>query len=341
MRRVVLISCCLLCAMPTLAANPKPKPKPKAPVVKTQTKQSTKQPTRVVKGTTQLDGQNAQLGLTYTIGKSDTVNVTVNSIEYSVGPVYLDNTTYVAEADKKLMVVHLTIQNPSSADLYAHGGMLDVTAVDSKNGNWEQEEIWAIEETSATLGQNMKPGQKLNARLVISVPAGDDIPKLMFVATDRTVLRYNLAGKVKPLPVMFANPKDSKKFTPYERYQGVVGKEFYPTKLFAVRVDSAEMKPGTEEEGAKYLVTATFVNHRKADEQLFGSQFTCGIKDSDGGEWQFDGDLWALNADRIVEPTLKPGQQVTVRIPFTPTEGTTPVSLSIDDGTTRPIDWKL
>ncbi len=339
MRRVLLISCCMLCAMPILAAKPKPKPtpKPKTPVVKTQTKQ----PTRVVKGTTQLDGQNAQLGLTYTINKSVPVNITVNSIEYSVGPVYFETTTYVAEAAKKLMVVHLTIQNPNAADLYAHGAMLEVTAVDSKNGNWEQEEFWAIEETSATLGQNLKPGQKLNARLVISVPATDDIPKLMFVADDRTALRYNLSGKVKPLAAQFADPKDPKKMTPYDRFPGVMGKDFYPTKQFAVRVDSAEMKPGTEEQGAKYLVTATFMNHRKADEQLFGAIFNCNIADSDGGQWSYDGELWSVNADRYVEPTLKPGQQVTVRIPFTPTEGTTPVSLSIDDGATRPIDWKL
>ncbi|MHB1462887.1 MAG: hypothetical protein ACYC1M_16475 [Armatimonadota bacterium] len=337
MRRTLLISLCLLCALPMLAAAPKSKPKPKTPVVKTQTKQ----PARVVKGTTQLDGQNAQFGLTYTIGKSEPVNVTVNSIEYAIGPVYLDHLTYVAEVAKKLMVVHLTIQNPNAADFYAHGGILDVTAVDSKNGNWEQVDRWVIEETSTTLDQILKPGQKLNVKLLISVPASDEIPKLMFVASDRTALRYNLAGKVKPLSAPFADSKDPKGYTPYESISAKIGGDFIPMQTFAIRLDSTSMKPATEEEGAKYMVTVTLTNQTKAEEKLYGSMLTCTLIDTDGGEWNYDGSCWAVNADRQIEPSVKPGQQVTVRLPFTPAEGATAAMLSITDGATRPINWKL
>lgn len=337
MRRFLLISACLLCVIPALAAKPKPKPKPKALVVKTQTNQST----RIVKGTTQLDGENAQLGLTYTINKNEPINITVNSIEYTLGPVYLDTLTYVAEVAKKLMVVHLTIQNPNSTDLYAHGGLLEVTAVDSKNGNWEHVDRWVIEETSTILDQVMKPGQKLNVRLLISVPASDDIPKLMFVSSDRSALRYNLTGKVQPLPALYADPKDPKKNTPYERFPSVMGKELFPMKNFSIHLDSVAMKPATEDSEARYVATVTLLNHTKTEEQLFGSLFTCVLTDSEGADWSYDGKMWPSNSERELQVIVKPGQQITARIPFTPNEGATPVSLRIDDGTTRPIFWKL
>lgn len=101
------------------------------------------------------------------------------------------------------------------------------------------------------------------------------------------------------------------------------------------------MKPATEEEGAKYFVTATLTNITKAEEKLYGSLLTCTLIDTDGGEWGYDGTFWAVGADRYIEPSVKPGQQVTVRLPFTPAEGATAATLSIDDGATRPINWNL
>lgn len=339
MRRILLISACLLCVMPTLAAKPKAKPKAKAPTVKTKTQVAP--PVRVVKGTTQLAGDNAQFGVTYTLGASNPINVSVSSIEYTLGPVIFAETTYTAEAGKKLMLVHFSLQNPNSTDWFVGANQLTVTAVDSKNGNSEQILHWAIEETSDNADMQLKPGQRVNLKLLISVPDSDDIPKLMFICDDRTVLRYNTAGKVKALPARVADPKDPKGYTPYDVIPSKIGGEFIPMRSFAIRVDKVGLNPETAENGPKYVVTATLLNQTKADEILYGAMFTCTLNDTDGGQLNYDTVLWAASADRNLETTVKAGQQITVRLPFTPNEGGTVATLTIDDGLSRPVSWKL
>lgn len=50
-------------------------------------------PKRVVLGTTQSKGtDNCKIGLTYTLDKSNPINVTINSVEYSVDPIAIGNT---------------------------------------------------------------------------------------------------------------------------------------------------------------------------------------------------------------------------------------------------------
>jgi len=57
-------------------AKPKAKAKPKAIP-------------HIVQGTTQLSGENAQLGTMYTLGKTEPFNITLKSAEYSVEPILI------------------------------------------------------------------------------------------------------------------------------------------------------------------------------------------------------------------------------------------------------------
>ncbi len=342
MRSFLVVSACLLCVVPTMAAKPKAKTSAKSSTAKTTVKSTKTKPTNIVKGTTQLPGENAQFGVTYTINSSDKpYNFTVKSMEYTIGPVYLDQETYVAEPGKRLLVVHFTLQNPNKNDLYGNSSQIDITAVDAKNGNWEAVNRWAIEETSQTLDQDLKPGQKVNLRLVVSVPASESINKIMIIPTDRKVLRYNLTGKIKQLEAQYADPKYPNLSVPYERFQAVMGKDVFPMQKFSVRVDSCQMAAATDETDARYVVTATFTNHTKSEEALDGSQFAASVIDTDGSEWSYDGILWAQNSQRGFNGNIKPGQQVTVRLPFVPVEGATPASFMIDDNASRPITVKL
>ncbi|SMB78247.1 hypothetical protein [Deinococcus hopiensis] len=69
----------------------------------------------VVQGTKQLDGQNARLGQTFTLGKQSPLNFTLNSAEYSTDRVVIGSEIYYAKADEKLLVLRDTVQNPQKS----------------------------------------------------------------------------------------------------------------------------------------------------------------------------------------------------------------------------------
>ena len=84
----------------------------KSATVKPATKPKANPNSPVLLGTTQLPGDFGQLGTTYTVGKSDPVNFTLKSAEYSITPLMVGNSIWVPKADQKLLVLHYTIHNP-------------------------------------------------------------------------------------------------------------------------------------------------------------------------------------------------------------------------------------
>ncbi|BDP44033.1 hypothetical protein DAETH_40020 (plasmid) [Deinococcus aetherius] len=71
----------------------------------------------VVQGTTQLDGQQAKPGQTFTLGKASPVNFTLQSAAYTTTRVLLGSTVLVPKVDEKLLVLRFTAHNPKKQDL--------------------------------------------------------------------------------------------------------------------------------------------------------------------------------------------------------------------------------
>ena len=91
--------------------------------------------TQVVQGTTQLRGDTAQFGTTFTVGKQHPINFTLRSAEFTVERVNHGVRHVAPAADEKLLVLHFTLHNPRQQDYpLAPGalqGMPTFTAVDA------------------------------------------------------------------------------------------------------------------------------------------------------------------------------------------------------------------
>ncbi|MFD1734091.1 hypothetical protein ACFSC4_27090 [Deinococcus malanensis] len=137
-----------------------------------------KQPAKpVVLGTTQLDGQNARLGQTFTVGKQQPINITLLSAAYSTSRVMLGTQMVVPKPNEKLLVLRFTAHNPTKSDTSLYG--LRFTAVDAKDVNHVSESAFVRAGTSEEFRASLKPAQKVEVVSVVRVPASGVVPKLI------------------------------------------------------------------------------------------------------------------------------------------------------------------
>jgi len=208
--------------------------------------------TPMVKGITQLAGDNARFGQTFTLNEATPVNVTLRGAEYAVTGLRFGDTTVFPKLEEKLLVVHYTLQNPNANELTINWATLRFTAVDAENMNYEYVEYVGEEQTKEKIGMALKPGQKIDVYTAIVVPASKAIPKLMVLPPTGKVLRYDLnldENTVKGLPAPYGDPKD-------------------PTGAVAVSDIPAEMgKPGIY---GRYRITLKSAEYSIAG-QVFGN----------------------------------------------------------------------
>jgi len=177
------------------AQTAKPKPKP------TQE--------RIVKGTTQMAGDNGKLNVAYTIGKTDSVNITVTNVRYSVVREIVGKDVIAPAKDEKLLVIDFIAHNPNPTALSFSGAMLKFTGVDQESVNRLYTGNFTRAKTGEVFYADLKPAQKVELRTIIVVPAAGTVPKLILEhRTGGPVLRYDLKPCLKPLDPMFADPKD-------------------------------------------------------------------------------------------------------------------------------------
>ena len=139
MTLVVSILVCGTAAMSGAAVKKKiVKPAPKKPVAA---------PTAP---TVQLAGDNGLFGNVFKIKKEGTLFFRLKSAEYTTEQVVMGDTLYVPTSEEKLLVLHLTIQNPSKSEQFVRWDSLNFTAVDSMNNNHEGNSDWGDDDA---LGQ--------------------------------------------------------------------------------------------------------------------------------------------------------------------------------------------
>ena len=161
----------------------------------------------IVLGTTQLPGDFGKMGTTYTIGKSEPVNFTLKSADYSITPWMVGGSVSVPKANQKLLILHYTIQNPLPKEQSYSGNRVRFTTVDAQDENQEMISSIAREGTTENLTISLKPAQKIDVTAAIMVSADGVVPKLIVEREQGApVIRYDLRGKVTPLPPSIAPP---------------------------------------------------------------------------------------------------------------------------------------
>ncbi|GAB4456657.1 MAG: hypothetical protein OHK0029_15020 [Armatimonadaceae bacterium] len=197
-------------------------------------------------GTSQLAGTDAKIGTIYSL-KGGTYlpsfNFTLLEAAYSVERVNIGNDSYYPQGDEKLLVLKYQLQNPQKKDIripvYALTRRL-FQAVAEDNQTYDAVKTdkagvldGAYDPLKPLSHENLllKPSQKSPIFLsVIRVPAKGVVPKLIVqsgrVGTNEEVLRYDLRGKVKPLPAPYGDPADSNGADVRDPVPGEIGKEY-------------------------------------------------------------------------------------------------------------------
>jgi len=313
-RTLALVLITALMAATTALAATKPKAKPKPPAKKPAPKVAP----HYVKGTTQLAGEWAVFGTTYTLGKSDPWNITMKSAEYTIEPILIGERIYIPNADQKLLVLHYNMHNPQKGEALLRFDTLAMTAVDAKDQNWEYIRELGAEKTKERVQVELKPAQKLDVYTAVLVPAAGVMPKLIVKSYDETVLRYDLRGKVKGMSAPFADPNDNSGATALQSIPAQVGTS-YPLGNFDLKLESASFsdKPVGDqelEEGARNLVLICSAKNRSKDKSLLRfDTFNCKLTDADGVEVEWNQNMYSASRDATIQTDVEPGQEIRFR----------------------------
>lgn len=345
--RSALLLCALLplgltvSAEAAAAKKPAAKPAPKKPA------SAKPAAPRVVLGTTQLAGDNGQIGVTYTLGKDEPLNFTLNAAEFSVEPVRIGENAYTPAAAEKLLVLRYTVQNPNKFETSYLWESLTFTAVDEGNTNRPYIQDVGKGGTEQTLNISLKPAQKVDAYAVIVVPAKGTVPKLMVEReTGAPVLRYDLRGKIKGLAAPFADSEDKSGATAPPEVAAEPGR-FYPMREVAVKLVSTGYSAGpihdTEaEEGQRFFVATYAIRNQAATEVTYDfSTITPRLETSDGEKVEYNNYLLKEKRDEDARGTLKPGEEATVRVYFPLPSEAAAATLALQEGESRVYRFKV
>lgn len=302
-------------------------------------------PKRVVQGTKQWSGENADLNKTYTIGKESPINFSLNSAEYSVMPLGFggeDPFTLTAKSNEKLLLVHFTLHNPRPQETRVLWATVHFTAVDDKNANHEDCEVIGTEKDKTKLWMDLKPGQKVDCYSAVVIPADCRVAKLIVTGDkpEEGVLRfYKEKLNIKPLEARYADPQDSTRARALEQVPAQTG-TYLPLKVMLVRIDSVAYSSDQLDdeselpEDSRYLVCTITVKNSTPEAQSFGWGELDGSKVVTDQDEEVDTFLFLLQkSNRKAEyADLKPGQEKTVRVAFIIPSGSNAKTLVLRQG---------
>ncbi|MCL5104232.1 MAG: hypothetical protein M1133_08970 [Armatimonadetes bacterium] len=285
-------------------------------------------------GTTQLKGEYADFGSTYTLGKYYPWNITLVSAEYSVDRLKIGDRRYIPNANEKLLVLHYKVHNPRPEQQLMRFDTLHFTVVDSKDNNLKSISEIGSEKNQDRIESQIKPAQKMGLYTAVVVPASGEMPKLMIESYDKLVLRYDLRGKVKGLPAPYADPADKTGATALEKVPAQMG-AYYPLDNFDLKLDSAtyttdKLGNGELEEGNRHLVLNFTAKNCEAMPWLMRfDTFVAKLADVDGAEVEWNGDMLQASRNKALEQRIEPGQEMRFRFFYSIPSDLQPKTLTI------------
>ncbi len=241
-----------------------------------------------------MPGGLGLLGQTYKLSKEGTpMNFTVLSASYAVDTYNVDaNRSQNVDAGHKLLVIHYSIENPNTEDLYVSTWQL-FQAVDTKDTTTDDSGEARRAQDKTSLSMTLKPGQAIDDIVTyIVIPADSFIPKLILkyapVGTDYKVIRYMMGTKnnmIKPLPAPFADPSDKSGSLALPQISATVGTT-YTTGLCDMSVDSISLAPGpfgttAADDGKQFLVAKITATNKAWAKFYFNGNYKIALKTED------------------------------------------------------------
>jgi len=340
-QRTVALSLCVIAGLagPTYsAAKPKPGTKPASKPAAPQKAPPANPP---IKGANQMAGGEGKLGVTYTVGKESPLNFTLNSAEYTVERVNIEDSTHDAKAEEKLLVLNCTIHNPNKYETGFDWATFRFTVVDAENVNHDYVQQVGDSGSRKSLNIQLKPAQKIDVYTVIKVPAKGVIPKLIVQHhSGGDVLRYDLRGQVKALAAPFADPTDKNGATARTEVTAEAG-TFYPMLGFDVKLVKTEYSAGPlgeweAEEGQRFFIaTLTIKNAASSEAHYDFGNFAPTLVASDDEKVEWNSVLLKTARNEAASGDLKPGAEYTARIFFSLPKDVTAKTLTFSEPESR------
>jgi len=278
-----------------------------------------------VKGTAQLPGDIGQVGVTYTLNGGETYNLTIRSIYFVDSRLVLHGATFYPDGDKKFLVVDYTVQNPNSnGELGVRWDRFKLTAVDATNQNYDQSGESENTTTHGDLDISLKPGQKVECRQYLVVPADRQVPKLMLDYSGPKVMRFDLHGVAKVVEPLLHDPADPTGALALATINPAKLGVTYPCGQFDITVESltlstAALAGNAPDDGKQYLIATVRVkNAMTKDDVDFnnGNGFTAFVMDSDGDKIDRAGDYLKASSDDTADTSIPTGIEKRFRIYF-------------------------
>ncbi|HEY3330468.1 MAG TPA: DUF4352 domain-containing protein [Capsulimonadaceae bacterium] len=319
----------VLCFASPQSHSAPPKPKTKVPTA------SSVGTNHATIGTTQLSGENAQFGVTYTLGKLRPMNITLRSAEYSVEPLLIGKRLFIADAAHKLLILHMTYHNPIHADQSVRWDTYRYTVVDAADQNHLGLVDLGAESDKSVVQLQMKPAQKMDVYGALLVPAEGEMPKLILQASDGLVLRYDLRGKVKGLAAVYADPADKTGATALATIAAPSGSSV-PVGAFLAKVNKAQYVAekrigtvGVDKTSRLCTVEVTIKNGDTRNQSFRWDTLRPKLVDTAKIEIGRAMDALFADRDRSFSAPIEPGQEVVVRYLFKVPNDTTPKTLTL------------
>lgn len=289
------------------------------------------------KGTEQVPGAVGVIGKPYTLhGTGSPLNFTLLGAAYQAEPVRLGENLYFPAAGEKLLVLRYLIQNPQKTDHKVFWSAFDFLAVDSTDTSCEAIKAATQVETGGPLGIVLKPGQKVEALRALRVAAAGEVPKLIVQRHSPPVLRYDLRGKVTPLPAPYADPADETGATLRDEVPATL-KTPYATGVFTTSVEqltsSGEALAGVKpKDGSLTIVTIKVTNVTLEQQPLNWSAFTPRLLLAADEEGKYAKVLIHAERDeKLTSARLLPGKTMQARWCFDCPAGATPQTLIVQE----------
>ncbi len=243
---------------------------------------------KATKGTVQMAGDNGKLNTTYTIGKEDSVNITVTSIRFSVSREIVGDNVISSNKDEKLLVIDFTAHNPNKTPLLFDGGALKFTGVDQESVNRPYTGYFTRAKTNEVFRTQLLPAQKVELRTVIIVPAVGTVPKLILEhRRGGPVLRIDTRPYLKPLDAVYADPEDETGMTALGTVKAL-NDVYYPITNMDIKLDTQELikhgtrfGPNTLSDGKVYAFVKFTLKGMSPQAVL--TRFDAEFVDEDGG----------------------------------------------------------
>ena len=272
-----------------------------------------------------LPGAWSEFGQAYRLGETDSLVFSLERAEYEASRLRIGNDLVSPKLGEKFLVAHFQVTNQRRQPLQLGASRFEWTVVDAKGASITDCERLGQESDPGAFEQTIAPGSSSGCFVIFRVPAEGELQSITVrnqLDSAPATARFNLRGKVRPLPAQYADSQDRNGATAAAVVPARMGTAF-PCGLFDILVKSIETigadspVPADREVDLPVYATVRYTMRGAGNAGAFGGDApVVTLIDSQGGSRGADADTFELATPETVETNLGPGESREFRLRF-------------------------